>query len=296
MAEKSSECLSGIIKKIQDNTRFFNCTTGWYNFKFLSEDFLKFIANATIQEIKKSVNKANVKPKSTKENKTQITLGKGTIRSEELIERLICLTNENNNKILSCKNQIPIKDKNNPSHIDLVVENDNYINLIELKQWDNSKNPPTYAIVECIKNLYALDENIKLNKNIILTVLAPAEYYYQFIEPIGKKRMISNATLVNWENYFKFLEILETLLSVDFNNIQIEIKYINFSENVCNQFKNELPQGTITLSECYNKPAIYHSKIKANLKLENWKEITKSKLKDNLNDIVKLSTSSFDIV
>ena len=176
---------------------------------------------------------------------------------ENVLERLIKISI--NSKKINIENQIPIPDKEKASHIDLVKKNEKNFELIELKQWDNDKDTPLWAIVESIKNLYMYihywkklsadkdyfnafyknnyqtilsEYDFSKVKKCKLTILAPFEYYKLHFcndnNDFGIKRL---------NNYIKLCKTVETLVKEDLNNNNIDVdisiltKYFNFTRD-----------------------------------------------------------------
>ncbi len=208
----------GVIEEIIDNCEFYKNKSG-----FRKLDNPKKTAKELFKQITKSINiekasgyhNANEYPQS-KEVKfkhpgkckedfeknnfsaTKIDEKKYKTKPEDNMERMIKIAYKNKCNV---QNQIPIPDINQASHIDLMIRKPDTIELIELKQWDNDKNPPTFAVAESAKNLYMflhfhknmVDNSNKYLSNIdkdyqemfsikgintfFLTVLAPVEYY-----------------------------------------------------------------------------------------------------------------------
>jgi len=196
-------------------------------------------------------------------------------KCEDVLERMIKLAYKyRSEKKEVLENQISIPDTKNASRIDLLRKDDETIELIELKQWDNANNPPTYAVAECIKNLYMfihlywhlyidqdgykgdkiiknfkiasekkhikIDDiyNIKDIKNIVLTILAPEKYYADYFE-------CSNKDILK-KSFDTFCVILEKGVQEDLQkelgksyNIQIKLKTIeNFDKDAYTQLIN----------------------------------------------------------
>lgn len=113
-----------------------------------------------------------------------ITNKKTKESTENILERAITLANNSEEKD-SFYNQYPF---DLGQHIDLVY---NKTEIIELKQWDNKKDSPLFALIEILK-YYSLLKNPKhiefrKEKNCLkqeqiktLTILAPLEYYENF--------------------------------------------------------------------------------------------------------------------
>ncbi len=185
-------------------------------------------------------------------------------KPEDNLERIIKLSFHKLKK--ECENQIPIPDLNQASHIDLLRRNDKTIEFIELKQWTNPNNPPTWAIAECIKNLYLYlhfnrhlypqnqfkyFNNIKHFcdnklydisniKTITLTILAPIEYYEEFFKYKEGDKLKSK--------FGEFCKCLRNIIEDDLRrklsktNLKIEIKimYFNFSKNEYESIKDAI--------------------------------------------------------
>ncbi|MBQ9244668.1 hypothetical protein IJ182_00205 [bacterium] len=286
--KKSTECLTDIIKNINDNTRFTNCKTGFYNFHKLDNTFLEFLAKITIENVKSKTEKAKIAPKSTKGNKNIMTVDSSTKRFEEMIERLIFLTNKD---MFNIENQYPIHDKNQPSHIDILLKDKKTTYIIELKQWDRAAaNPPSYAAIEALKNyfMYLKGEGKNDKNKIILTILAPQKYFKYSCQPNGNKHSKNEKYLKLWKNnwlkFFKYLRFIEENLD---NKISFEIKYLDFSQETMIDFLNDIQKLTTTsqidFEEYYLKSKTYTNKIQTSLLFTNW----------NTNDI---SEKNIDIV
>lgn len=291
MPKEPTECLTDIIKKIQDNTRFINCKAGFYNFHKLDDNFLKFLANITTENVIKETEKAKIKPKSTQDNKTTLTVDSSVKRFEEMIERLILLTNKDKYVI---ENQYPIHDKNQPSHIDLLLKDKKTTYIIELKQWDRaSANPPSYAAIEALKNYYMYLKGERKNdkNNIILMILAPKRYYKYSCEPNGNKH-IKNAKYIKlWkENWLKFFRYLEYIEKATDNKFRFEIKYIDFPQETMVEFLKDIEKLTkksqVDFNEYYLKSETYKKKIKNCLLFENWSKISAENIDFALDEIM----------
>lgn len=180
-------------------------------------------------------------------------------KPEDNLERMIKLSGQKLDNNIIYENQVAIPDTNQASHIDLLKKYDNTIEIVELKKWENTSNPPTWAIVECIKNLYMFlnfcihlksntsykgieyvkkfkNKQLKNNglgiydidniKTFKLIVLAPKEYYDEtHFAGINNKPKLKVV-------FKKFCELLEKSIERDINqklnknyHIKIEIKY-----------------------------------------------------------------------
>ena len=265
------------VKNDNEHSIFRNKTGFWgivtYSNKELS-DIADYIINCISDNFDNNLEYKLKKPTKYEkiDDKTKFSLvwykGKelDILRKEDSLERLIKLVNKKENKTISdypvWENQCPIPDIGTTSHVDIVFQDDKKINFVELKQWDISSNPPTWAIVEDIKNLFAynyyfkilMDENdkkkrIELKQNydtkgkkINFTILAPKEYYENFFMPrdnrtIRKGKKINSDFLNKNHNQnqiilscLKLFENLEQKLSTKFRTeIKISMKYFDFN-------------------------------------------------------------------
>ena len=194
-----------------------------------------------------------------------------------------------------CENQIAIPDTGTASHFDLLKKYGKTIEIVELKQWDNTSDPPTWAVAECLKNLYMFlhlsrhifsDKDFPQKKSVVdfkkkqmkdcislydidntkifkLVVLAPKDYYDYFFES-DKPRL---------EAFGTFCRILEKETEEDLAkklgkkyDIQIEILQFNFArENGDNSYEK-----------------ITNAIIKDHISKRDWKPDLKVRKSDNV--------------
>ena len=128
--------------------------------------------------------------------KYDFTITKATKEStENILERAI--TAANNIESKTFYNQYPFS---KGEHIDLVRKTENSTEIIELKQWNNDKDSPLYALIEILKYYYLLADpkhtmykpkTFLTQKEITdLTILAPQEYFDIF-PIIGQLKILS---------------------------------------------------------------------------------------------------------
>ena len=274
----------GVIDEIIGNCEFCENKT---EFKKLTNKDPKKTAEKLLKQITKSINiekasgyyNANEYPKSEEVKfkhpgkcKTDVEKcnfsarkkknGKFYPSPEDNMERMIKIVFNKNNSKCNIQNQIPIPDIDQASHIDLMIRKPDTIELIELKQWYNDKNPPTFAVAESTKNLYMFlhfnknmnDESNKYLSNIdkdfqdmfsiegintfILTLLAPEEYY------VDHFRNDSNLKEVFKEFCDELQGCIQEDLKKKLNNknlkIKINIKSFNFSREEYDEIINNI--------------------------------------------------------
>ena len=118
--------------------------------------------------------------------KYNFTVTKGTKEStENILERAIAAVNNLEGKTFF--NQYPF---NKGEHIDLVRKSQNMTEIIELKQWNNDKDSPLYALIEILKYYHLLADKkhtqfaaktfLPQKEITDLTVLAPTQYFDNF--------------------------------------------------------------------------------------------------------------------
>lgn len=265
--DEKDDTIKKIIKDLGNSNNIYQTKTGFIELiKSDTDNLAKNLIKKISQEI--SVNKITGyrnageypddeklfyhpnKVKSDKK-KTNCTIQASRIRKEEILERMI--------KIASgCNNQIPIPDLKGGSHIDLAIKDGKITNIIELKQWKNTKDNPCYTIAENIKNLYMLlhlayhynpdnkykyqnkivsvvsgDKNFyeKINdvNKFILTVLAPEEYYNYYFGETHDKTLIEKYKTFCLELEKCIQEDLRDKLNKEDLEIKIEIKQIKLT-------------------------------------------------------------------
>ena len=193
-----------------DITRIFKVKTGWNNLFILNDDGLEIFADKIANlKIEKSILKIS-NDYIDKAIKSEFSVTKNQIGvPENNLERLIALENRNNTT--SIINQFPTPDG---GHIDLVYIKNNELNIVELKQWENGKDNPLYALVELIKNYKLLYDDKNSNVRgyfkiaspdkyiqVNLILLAPQKYYDDYF---NKKSI---------KTFFNFIKKLELKLS-----------------------------------------------------------------------------------
>lgn len=304
----------GVIDEIIGNCKLYKNKSG---FRKLTDNGPKKTAEELLKQITKSINiekasgyyNAHEYPKSKevkfkhpgkckKDNKkdnfsaTKNKDKKFKTKPEDNMERMIKIAYKNKCNI---QNQIPIPDIKQASHIDLMIrkDEDHTIELIELKQWDNNTNPPTFAVAESAKNLYMFlhfnknmnDESNKYLSNIdkdfqemfsierintfILTVLAPEEYYLDHFNNDSELKKV----------FKKFCDELQVCIQEDLkkklNNknlkIKINIKSFNFPRKNYDEIINNIIKKHLEGHEC--KPG------------ENTGDIVLSHYSKYLNDV-----------
>jgi len=207
---------------------------------------------------------------------------------EDNLERMIKLSGQKLDKEIIYENQIAIPDTSQASHIDLLKKYDKTIEIVELKKWENGNNPPTWAVIECIKNLYmflhlckhlnndnytnaksvekfknvqAAEDGLKIYniagvKAFKLIILAPKEYYEDthFSEQNNRPEL---------KNAFKrFCTLLAKGIEKDVNaklkqnyDISIEVKYFELEPNtqdVYEKIKNNIVERHIAIQKQKN--------------------------------------------
>jgi len=125
-------------------------------------------------------------------------------REEEAIERMIVCGGSR-----YC-NQYNFNE-NEKADLILIDNNENILEMIELKQ-ENSSDSPLYALVEIIKNFY-LSKKLKTIKE--LSILAPKKYFDNFFK--------------EQEIYDKFIEIKQKLEKKI--GVPIKLKEVNFNSS-----------------------------------------------------------------
>lgn len=287
MTDKSENVLLKTLNELNLKTK-----TGWVNIAKFDATSIQNLAKNTIKKLRNNIEDANVKPKSGTPEKTWVTIGvKRNQRNEEILERLIYLTNkEKVKKDASWENQFAIVDIRKPSHIDLKYETLNELRIIELKQWPYkrkdgyiSANNPAHAAVEAVKNYFAYEKTKKMNgenlsvEKIVFTVLAPSAYYDYF------KNLNPNA----WQKFEGYLQKLTVLLNKELSkDVVFEIKEINLSKGIFDKFieeqdKNKNKDNKINLAEkCCINSVIFQSEIENLLKFECWIDVLNPKPSD----------------
>ena len=155
---------------------------------------------------------------------------------ENILERAISYINNNQIKD-SFYNQYPF---DAGQHIDLLRRTKQDFEIIELKQWDNDKDSPLYALIELLKYYFLLSkkehlsfkkENQYLKQEQIreFTILAPLEYYknFDFLNTFGELKKLS-------DNLTAYLNKKRN------NHIKISFKYFNLDRNIFENIKNSL--------------------------------------------------------
>jgi len=213
-----------IIRGLKD--REIDIKNGWDNLS--PESWAKIISFIKEYSWKKS--EQTVSQKRDK-NKTQITLVQDTqspekkpwfLRKEEALERLICVFEPDN-----YFNQFQLSSECKAKElVDLVAPRSKPNTFIELKPW-GCKTPPTYAVIELLKNYHLYAGKSKIEN---LIVLAPKEYYKRFQ---GKNNNGQNQLTV----FLLFVAKLDTKIKVQY----LDLKKDDF--DTCVAKLNELPLG-----------------------------------------------------
>lgn len=270
----SNRYLDEIIESFSEN-KYFRNKSGWNDLHELVdvEEFAECI-------ISKTENKTMglTEPKRYKKERiktdfsiTQSSRRKGFVIGvpENNLERLLVIANEQKKNIA---NQIPTPDK---GHVDLYFEQDNEINIVELKQWEGNDNP-LFAIVELLKNYNLLllskeNEGVRNYYNIHLDdkktsvnliLLAPVEYYRKFAKGCNKETLVM---------YFDIIEKLNELLKNE--KIKICIEYINFENNIKDKVK---PKQIIKKDNWRN----YYNQFSGSA-LSNWQALKNANIWSN---------------
>ena len=160
------------------------------------------------------------------------TITKQTKEStENILERAI--TAANNIDAKTFYNQYPFS---KGEHIDLVRKTQNSTEIIELKQWNNDKDSPLYALIEILKYYHLLADKKHTEHNpktfltqkeiTDLTILAPQEYFC-FFPIIGQLKILSTK--------------LSEMLTIKNNMpVNIHFKSFDFNEKDFNSLKDSL--------------------------------------------------------
>ena len=262
----SNRYLDEIIESFSEKfSKYFENKSGWNDLYKLNE--VDELANCIICNTENKTT-GLIEPKRYRKEriKTDFSITQSSNRADFVIgvpennlERLLIIANEQKKNIA---NQIPTPDK---GHVDLYFEQDNEINIIELKQWNGNDNP-LFAIVELLKNYNLLllsDENknvrkyynIHLNNEnscVNLILLAPVEYYNKFAKGCNKKTLVT---------YFNIIRKLNELLKD--KKIKISLQYINFKNNIKDIVK---PKQVVKKDDWRN----YYNQFSSNA-LSNWK-------------------------
>lgn len=237
-------------------------------------------------------------------------------KEEDNLERLITLVfNKNYGAKFLCLNQFPIPETQASSHIDLLIEHNNTLDFIELKQWKNPADSPIWAVSECIKNVYLFlhfwhhlynkyeysnkiedynkfKEKYNIDKitKFRLIILAPKEYF----ESHNKTK---NAALDNAFKDFcllmqnKIQEDLRAKTGIKKLEIEISVKVLNFTNERFEEIKKIIVKKHIKK---------YENLDKMDLKAENKGNKTENpiELKNYLNILnnedIKNLTSWFE--
>ena len=184
----------------------------------------------------------------------------GNSNRENIIERFIIANTyykEKNNEMYY--NQYSVADG---GHIDLIKTNteNKIIEIIELKEEQNQKNSPLYALIEVIKNYFLLKKELDYNIEEI-TILAPKEYFDTYFE----KNYVQDKNKLK-KNFFKIIKNFENFL-----NVKINLKALNFSANDIINFINSKNFKNIELNREQVKILAqeFFNKI-GGLKIENY--------------------------
>lgn len=271
----SNRYLYEIIESFSEN-KFFKNKSGWNELYNLID--VDKLAKYIIRKTENKTTGLTAPQKYIKERiKTDFSITKSSRRKDFVIgvpennlERLLIIANEQKKNIA---NQIPTPDK---GHVDLYFEQDNEINIVELKQWKGNDNP-LFAIVELLKNYNLLllskenekvrnDYNIYYDKKkcyVNLILLAPVEYYRKFAKGCNKKTLVK---------YFNIIGKLNELLKGE--KIKISLQYINFEDNIKNIVK---PKQIIKKDNWRNYYNQFSGSVLSNWQIlkdvENWSNL-----------------------
>lgn len=259
--DKVIQALQG--KNPEDKNRWVDLKEGWWNFKYPDGlDIYQKIQDAIGSQV--NCKDPDYRPAL---NFTLIKKKNGEIsayRTEEALERAIVVSND------SIYNQFNLVVGSKKENIDIVLcKNDKPYQLIELKPW-KSKNPPTYAFVEIIKNFILFKDKNSVEK---LTLLAPSQYYISYY----KKSKESSV-----EQFFELINKYNNGNHPKFTLMHIKLSKDEFNRVIKNLEKdNAWKKSRTTRYEEYQKVEVKKEHIQKivnpslleKLLLENWEKI-----------------------
>ncbi len=270
MDNYNERILDKIIDKLQNYTtdyekKYFNRKLGWNNFGAIDSDKIKTLASTVIAAIKVELPyMPATRSRHQKTKRSEFTIecdNFGKIKcvpgAEDTLERLI--TCFSNSTIENCRNQVNIGG-GSKSAIDIEYTVLDRVYLVELKQWKVDINPPTYALVEILKNYFAYKKNVSTEKIVEkLIILAPKAYYINFGD--------NNKSI---ERFFCLIREIEAAIKTS-----IELRYFDLDKKdfiMC--LKNAAKQGITKINSQNINTIAALTPLKEKLKFGNWHSIS----------------------
>jgi len=217
------------INKIIDELQFrwIDTKTGWNKLSHKNLD--NIVTDITGYETrwrklnKDSCSEGNITTMPSEDSRTSVTLVRNSKTQktwfkecEQALERLIRVFNDEKYFIQFQPNS----GCESKELVDLVSPNEDRPNtFIELKQWTYNK-PPTYAVIELLKNYYLYYNRNSVIENLI--VLAPRKYYENF-QNNGKGGD-------QLEVFLSFVDKLNETLKNTNKNTKIKVQYIDLEK------------------------------------------------------------------